>query len=141
MKDAGERADDLARRRARVMPVFAILLIAQQATFTGDARPDRIRIAAWLVLSVVLLLFLLTGGGWLKGRAVRALLNDETTRAHRARALSLGFGCTMATGIVLYAASLFTPVEGREAVHIMMTVGIAAALIAFAAAERRALRQ
>lgn len=139
MDDIGTRAEQLTRRRARAMPVFAILLITQQGAFVGHGAPDRIRIAAWLVISIVLLLFLTTGGGWTRGRAIRALMNDETTRAHRARALSLGFSCTMATGIVLYVASLFKPVAGREAVHVMMTVGIAGALIAFATAERRAL--
>lgn len=76
----------------------------------------------------------------MQSKEVRVLLNDETTRAHRARALSIGFVTRMATGIVLYALSLVTIVPGRSAVHVMMTVGIGSALIAFAVLERRAFR-
>jgi hypothetical protein len=35
---------------------------------------------------------------------------------------------------------MFTPVPGRDAIHIVTTVGLASALISFAALERRALR-
>ena len=87
----------------------------------------------------MLLLLIGTGGGWLRSSAVRALMNDETTRAHRTRALALAFWNTMATGLVLYLLSLVKAFDPRDAIHVMMTVGIATALLSFGTLERRAL--
>jgi hypothetical protein len=141
-----ETADRLTRRRARTLPVLAIIFISQQASYFagevegGDRPVDHVKIGAWLVLSVLLLLALTTGGFWFRSREVRNLMNDEVTRANRAEALRIGFLVSMAGGIGLYVVSLFESVAGREAIHIMMTMGIAAALLRFGILERRALR-
>jgi hypothetical protein len=141
-----ETADRLSRRRARMLPWLALIFVSQQASFVvqqleeGTRAVNRVNIAAWLVLSVVLLLALATGGFWLKPAKVRALMNDEVTRLHRAEALVLGFLATMAAAILLYLVSLFEPLGGREAIHMLMTVGIASALLRFGMLERRAHR-
>lgn len=138
------QAERLSRRRARMLPVVALIFLAQQATyFSGDrgARAtDHVHIAAWLVLSAILLLVLATGGGWIYPRAVRELANDEVTRAHRAAAFAFGFFASMVSCIGLYALDLFEPLSGRDAIHLIMTIGIAAALLRFAMLERRALK-
>ena len=128
-----------------MLPVLAILFLGQQATyfngsFQGDRTVDHVHIAAWLVMSVVLLLALTTGGGWIYPKRVRELANDESTRAHRADAFHWGFIAAMAACILLYAVSLFEAVGGREAVHVVMTIGIATALVRFGLLERRANR-
>jgi hypothetical protein len=141
-----EAADRLSRRRARMLPMLAIVFLLQQAAYfgdrfaDGDRTVDRVKIAAWLVLSVVLLLALATGGFWFKPKAVRALMDDEVTRANRADAFRIGFLVTMAAAIALYFVSLFEPVGGRDAIHILMTIGIAAALLRFGYLERHALK-
>lgn len=147
MKQTGDaaKAEQLSQRRARALPVLAILFLSQQATFFsgtyGRDRPvDRIHIAAWLVLSVVLLLAMATGGGWIYSKSVRQLANDETTRAHRDIAFRTGFLASMAGCIALYVATLFEALDGRDAVHVIMTIGIAAALMRFGMLERRANR-
>lgn len=144
MTDA-DLAERLTRRRARVMFVLAVLFMTQQASYftntpmgTGTVAP--LKIAAWLVMSTLLLVGFATGGGWTRSPEVRALMNDETTRAHRATATTIGFYNAMATGIVIYGLAMIKPVFGRDAVHVMMTVGIASALVAFAGLERAALR-
>lgn len=141
-----EMADLLSRKRARILFVLGIVFIAQQATYFSDVHDlsrtvDHVKIAAWLVLSIVLLVLLATGGAWFRSPEVRALLNDETTQEHRRRAYMYGFWAAMGTTIGLYAVDMFEPVSGREAVHIIMTVAIATALLNFAALERRALRE
>jgi hypothetical protein len=141
-----DTADRLSRRRARILPWLAIIFITQQASFVvqrleeGTRAVNRVNIAAWLVLSVVLLLALATGGFWLKSAKLRALMNDEVTRIHRAEGFRVGFLATMTAAILLYVASLFEPLDGREAIHILMTVGIATALLRFGFLERRAHR-
>jgi hypothetical protein len=137
-----ETADHLTRRRTRVLPVLALLFVSQQGVYlsgTPGSTVSTIKIGAWFVMTAVLLLLLATGGGIFRSRAVRALMNDETTRAHRNRALAFGFWTTMATGLLLYVLSVFEMFDPRAAVHIMMTVGIASALLSFAAMERKAL--
>lgn len=144
--DEIERADRLSRRRARMLPVLAVIFIAQQASYfsgrveDGARSVDHVKIAAWLVLSTVLLLALTTGGFWLQPRQMRRLLNDEVTRANRTEALRTGFIATMVGAIALYFLGMFEPVGGREAIHLLMTIGIAAALLRFGYLERRAHR-
>jgi hypothetical protein len=140
-----ETADRLTRRRARMLPFLALIFVTQQISYfvEADARVrmvDHVKVGAWLLLSVVLLLALATGGFWLKPRNVRALMDDEVTRANRAEAFRIGFLITMAAGIALYFLDQFAPMSGRETIHILVTVGIATALIVFGALERRALR-
>jgi hypothetical protein len=137
------KAERLSERRARMLPVLLIIFVSQQVIHfsrSTDGAVNRIHIAAWLVMSVVMILFLLTGGGWLHSERVRDLANDESTRAHRDDALRLGFLMSMAAGVALYVVTMFEPVSGRDAIHGMMTIGIAAALIRMAILERRAHR-
>jgi len=140
-----DTADRLTRRRARMLPFLAIIFLSQQVVYFVDRNPpvrtvDHVKVGAWLVLSVVLLLALATGGFWLKPRNVRALMDDDVTRANRAEAFRIGFLVTMSAGIGLYFLDQLAPMSGREAVHILVTIGIATALIVFGMLERRALR-
>ena len=93
------------------------------------------------MLSIVLLLVLATGGAWLQPKSVRALMDDEVTRANRAEAFRLGFLATMIAAILLYVVTLFEPVAGRDAIHILIVDRPSSrALIRFGMLERRALR-
>jgi hypothetical protein len=141
-----ETAERLGRKRARLLPLFAILFLTQQASyFSGPnvdtGRPvDHIRIAAWLVMSIVLLLVFATGGGWFRSREVRALMNDEATQVHRNDAFRFGFFAAMIACVGLYVLDLFEPLGGRDVIHVVMSCGIGAALIRFGMLERRAYR-
>jgi hypothetical protein len=129
-----------------MLPVLAVVFIAQQASYfsaiieDGARTVDNVRIGAWLILSILLLLALMTGGFWFRPKPVRDLLNDEVTRANRLDGLRVGFVATMAAGIAMYLITMFEPVTGRDSIHLMMTVGIAAALLRFGQLERRAHR-
>lgn len=142
--DDARKAEELSRRRARMLPVLAVLFVGQQASyFTGGGAPadgsrGTVHIAAWFVLSIVILVALLTGGGWIYSRNVRRLANDEATRAHRDRAFRIGFVSSMLACMVLYLVTLFLPLTGRDAVHVVLTVGILVTLMCFGFLERRA---
>jgi hypothetical protein len=137
-----QEADRLSRRRARLLPMLAIIYVAQQASFfaspIGDRTVDHFKIGAWVVLSAVLLAALVTGGFWMRRPELRAMLNDESSRAHRADALGTGFVVAMATGILLYVLNTFSPMTSREVIHLVVSFGIAAALVRFGFLERRA---
>jgi hypothetical protein len=138
-----ERADHLGRRRARMLPALAAVFLSQQAIFFsqmsgGEHAVERVKISAWLVLSIVLLAAMATKGFWLEPRAVRDLIDDENTRANRNEAMRWGFMFAMGVGIAIYVLTMFEAVTGREAVHFIMTAGIAAALFRWGILERRA---
>ena len=140
-----EEAEILNRRRARMLPALALIFLAQQASYLGIPEQsgravDHLKIGAWFVLSIVLLAGLATGGGWFRSRAVRELLNDEGTQAHRRSGYVYGFWAAMGTALGLYLVEMFEPVSGREAVYLIVTVALATALLNFGMLERRALR-
>ena len=143
-RSVSERADFLSRRRARFLPFLAVIYIAQQASFiTMRAGPahravDQLKISAWLVLSAVLLAALATKGFWLQPREVRALVDDEGTRSNRSDAMRFGFIFAMLTCIAVYFITMFEPVNGRDAVHVVMSDGIGAALLRWGWLERAA---
>ena len=140
-----EEAERLSRKRARVLPALAVIFLAQQASYLNmpaqSGRPvDQVKISAWLLLSIVLLVGLATNGAWFRARAVRELINDESTRAHRQAGFVYGFWGAMVSALALYVVNMFELVSGRDAIHVIVSIGIAAALIRFGTLERRALR-
>ena len=144
-RTASETAETLNWRRARALPALAVIFLAQQASYLNmPAQPERpvdhIKIGAWLLLSIVLLVGLATNGAWFRPREVRELINDESTRAHRQAGLAYGFWAAMAAALLLYAINMFELVSGRDAIHVIVSIGIAAALIRFGMLERRALK-
>lgn len=148
MTDASiaQRAEKMSKRRSRMLPVVAVLYLGQQFSYFSATHAeamrtvDHVRVSAWIALSAVLLMMIVTGGGWIYPKAVRDLANDEGTRANRLEGIQAGFVVAMLAGIGLYFVSLFEPLAGREAVHIIMSLGLAAALIRFGMLERRAHR-
>ncbi|HYJ30148.1 MAG TPA: hypothetical protein VEW25_07400 [Allosphingosinicella sp.] len=141
-----EMADRLSRRRSRVIPLLALLFISGQAMYFGNvvAEPmrnvDAVRIGAWLVWALALLLLLATGGGLFRSKSVRALMEDDVTVENRRRGIAFGFWTAMLTAVALYPLSMVEDLSAREAIHIILTFGIGAALLRFAVLERRALR-
>jgi hypothetical protein len=141
-----EKADFLSRRRARMLPALAIIFLSQQASFfsqmsgSGHVSAEKAKISAWLVLSVVLLFGLATKGFWLERKEVRDLIDDENTRANRNEAMRWGFLFAMGSAIAVYILTMVELVTGREAIHIVMSFGIAAALLRWGMLERRAHR-
>lgn len=138
-----EAADRIGKRRARIFFLQGLLFLMWQANFfsslpAGPMRTvDHFKISAWFVWVLALLLLLATGGTLLRRPALRVLLNDELTRQHRTTAYVWGFWAAMGAGVALYVVNLFEPVSGREAIHVVLSLAIAAAILTFARLERR----
>ena len=127
-----------------MLPVLAIIFLSQQVTYFSTVREYEhvatVKISAWLVLSIVLLAALVTKGFWLQPKELRDLLDDENTRANRNDAIRWGFIIAMATAIGIETLTMFDTVKAREAIHIIMSSGLAVALIRWGYLERRAHR-
>jgi hypothetical protein len=83
---------------------------------------------------------LATKGFWLEPKEVRDLIDDENTRANRNESMRWGFLFAMGSAIAVYVLTMFEVVTGREAVHIVLSFGIAAALLRWGVLEKRAYR-
>ena len=141
-----EQAEQLSRRRARMLPFLAVIYLIQQASFFAatPADPERwvdyVEISAWVVLSLVLLAALTTKGFWWYRKEVRDMIDDEGTRAHRVAALGWGYVVAILSAVTLFIVSIFEPVSAREAIHVIVSLGIGAAITRFAVLERGAYR-
>lgn len=137
-------AERLTRRRARVVTVFALFFLFSMITSLDTdvpvSRPETFKLAAWLVWAAALLFLLMTGGGLFRTRAVRQLLNDESTNENRRSALVTGFWASVLSAFALYGISLFEPITAREAIRLMLSAAVAASLLKFGSLERRSLR-
>ena len=136
-----EEAERLSRRRVSMLIAMTTLLTVQQAAFYAQTSAERavdyVRLGAWVLLVGALLAALLTGGFWLKPRAIRALMDDEVTLANRASAVKLAFAASMGMGIVLFVLAPPLALSAREAIHLIVSTGIVVGIFRFGLLERR----
>jgi hypothetical protein len=136
-----DTADQLGRKRARMLPMLALFFVIQQTAYfsnpPGERGVDHVRIGAWVMMTSVILLILQTGGSWFRSPAVRAVLDDEPTRANRASAFHWGFVATVLAGMTMYSILGVAPMTAREAIHLVVSAGIVVALLRFGFLERR----
>jgi protein-S-isoprenylcysteine O-methyltransferase Ste14 len=136
-------ADHLTRRRARVATVSAVLFMASMATSfnaeDGNSRPQLFHMAALMVWALMLVMLLAVGGGLRRSRSVRALMNDESTRANRRDAMAAGFWAAVFAGFGLYGFNLLVPLTAGEAIRLIITATVATALFQFGKRERESL--
>jgi ABC-type Fe3+ transport system permease subunit len=127
-----------------MLPMLAMLYFIQQTTYfrsTANPHPravDHLWVSAWVVLSLIILAALVTKGFWLQPKEVRDLIDDESSRANRLEGLRMGFIFAVLTAIALYFVDQFSPMTAREAIHLILSVGLGAALLRFGLLERRA---
>jgi hypothetical protein len=94
----------------------------------------------WSINVVVLLLCLATGGGILNDREIRALVNDEVSRANYRTSAIAGFWVAMISALLLYLIPAFAAIGGQDAIYIVVTLSVAIASLLFAYLELRAHR-
>lgn len=141
MRTAIDHAEAVSRRRARFMPFLAVLLLAQQSAFWGwDGRAVTIvQMGVWIVMVVAMVWILLTGGGFRVPRDVKALADDEVTQANRAIAIRRGFLAAILAGILVFVVSPFEPITAQRAAHLIVSIGLAVALLSFGILENKSL--
>jgi ABC-type Fe3+ transport system permease subunit len=126
--------------------VLVIIYFSQQASFLSALSSDRhheadhVKIAAWVTLSLVLLLGVATKGFWLERKEVRDLIDDEVTRSNRTDAMRLGFLFACGGALAAYFIALLEPLSVGEASQLVLSLGLGAALVRFGMLEHRAHR-
>jgi hypothetical protein len=104
-KEAVELADRASRGQAFLWAGLAVIFLALQlvaSPWFGSPSAHAAKSWSWLLLTLLILANLATGGGLGLSRRIRALLNDAVAAAHRARALEGGFWAAIAVALGLY---------------------------------------
>ncbi|MBX3479142.1 MAG: hypothetical protein KF842_01990 [Caulobacter sp.] len=143
-----EIAEKLQARRVRIMRVQAVLFVAWQAAFINNLRGlhsplrtvDHLQLSGFAVWAAALMMLLATGGGWWRSRAVREILDDEVTRAHRASALAWGYWTLALSALGLYLAAQLVTIPAFESAHGLLTLGVLVPTLRFVFLERRSER-
>ena len=139
-----EVADRAGRKRARLIMASAGLFVITQAVSFGPghsaSRPESVRLVAWVVWAIVLLLLLAGVGGWAQPPGVRAMLNDELTRENRRASMVIGFWAAIGMAAFSWGLAITGQVSATEVPRLVITFALATALFSFAFAERRAHR-
>ena len=145
-KSPVEIADQVSRRRAIAVAlaagVFLIIQVVTRPVFNNDPETAAhlSRVVMWAVNAAALLLLLFTGGGLVQKKEIRALVNDEVTRAHYKSAVGVGFWLSMIIAMGLYAFAGDSSFTAREAIYLIVTPSVCVALLAFSWLELRAHR-
>ena len=145
MQSPVEIADKVSRKRAFAVAiaagVFLMIQIVTRPVFNSEPDTAHLsRLIMWALNAAALLLLLYTGGGLMQKREIRALVNDEITRANSRSAVSVGYWIAMSIAMGLYALAGYRDLTAREAIYLIVTPSVGIALIAFSWLELRAHR-
>lgn len=136
---AVDTADTYSRKRAALL----VVAVAAFVVIHGILRPffytgSRDGIDWWAITVAVLLGVLATGGGLLNARQIRALVHDDVSRSHTRTASSIGYWVAMIAAMTVYLVPITRVQTGREAIYVVVTSSLVAALLAFSYLEFRA---
>jgi hypothetical protein len=151
-----KRTDELQRNRSRVLWLFPlqILLFApaiiKETQHILDGGADRllglprgiattgylVMMAIGLLTMMVTTLMVLIGAGYPK--AIRPVMDDELSRAQRAKAIASGFVASFVGGLIALAAGLIQPRWAVLALPFVIMGSLAVAAVHFAILDRQA---
>lgn len=142
---ASEIAERVSRRRGRMLMFQGLLFILWQGSFyawgaaaDGPRLVDHVKVSAWAVWILALLVLMATGGGWFRSREVRRLINDEVSVDNRRRGQQAGFFASVLGGLGVYAVNQYVePVSALDAIHATLSIGIGVAILCYGMLERR----
>lgn len=134
-----ERADRMSRGGVYIKALAAAVLLLNVYLQYGEAEYSAAgpRGATWLFLIGLWMVVLWTGGGFLLGKRLRSLLNDELSLQNRSRSLALGFYVALALAMAVYVANWYVPVPTGDAMKIVSAGALSGALLCYAWLEWR----
>ncbi len=139
---------ELASRRRRIllMVMASAFLVWQvpgmdffeRLAGAGGSTASSVAVAGFAVWAIALVALLASGKGflWSASKQMRYVLEDELVKANRSTAFLIGYLVTLAAAVLMFAVSLYWPVSGTEAAHLIMVLGVVAPMYAFALLDR-----
>ncbi len=144
MADGLERAS-LARRVVLMVMASAFLVwqVPHMDMFerlAGDSHGVARSLSTFGFLVWIAALVALLYSGRLLARRLsseaRAALEDELVAWNRGRAFTIGYAVALIAAAVMFAISLYQPVSGADAAHVVLVAAVVAPMYAFAVLER-----
>ncbi|MBB3035475.1 hypothetical protein [Alteriqipengyuania lutimaris] len=132
-----ERADELSRNRAYMAPFIGLLILAVRQVVLANWDWEAVtwwQGAIWFVLVGFAAATLFWGGMWFP-KHLREIGDDEVTRANRAKAVTRGFLAALFVAMLVFVVAPFEPLSAQEAAHLIVSVGLAGALLSFGLLE------
>jgi hypothetical protein len=154
--DCRKTTDEMQRGRSRQLWAYPIIIVClapqiimatQYALDRGGPRPLGLprgvaTISYFLVLAICLLTTVIATGMMLMGagypKTIRPVMDDELSRAYRAKAIASGFLASLVGGIAAFGAGLIEPRWAVLGLPFVITGSLAVAAVHFALLERRA---
>lgn len=127
-----DRAERLAGQRSVAAMAMGVVLIVTQGQRTAQGRAGLI---SWALTALITAVFLVWASGMFRAGALQRILNDESSQLSRRRAIAIGFCNMIATALVCHALTFVKDYGARDAIQIIMTVGMSSALISFSGLE------
>ncbi|MEO8500615.1 MAG: hypothetical protein ABI565_06850, partial [Vicinamibacteria bacterium] len=117
-----------------------IQVVARPFFLSGTDAAVLSRLTMWAINAAALLLMLATGGGLVRRKEIRTLVNDEVSRSNYKTAVNVGYWIAMTFAMGLYVVAGDRGITAREAIYIIVTPSIGIALLAYSYLELRAHR-
>lgn len=138
-------AERLAGRSNRILWSSVVAFICWQGAYlVVFQRPESaMRAVDWVVTAgllawaAALLTLLATGGGLFAKPEVRAILDDELARSHRAVAYRNAFWMMLAVAFAGYVAAQLMIVSARDLAHVVLSAGVIVAALTVARLNRQ----
>ncbi len=143
MTDSVATAERMTWWRMHLACLLGIVMVTQGGRVADMQiiHPNKdATVISWVTWIVVLIFFAMFASGLWQGARLRTLLNDEGSRANRQIAVRTGFWAMLAVSVGCYVASHYIAMETRPTLHVVVAMGVGAALLTFSRLERRALR-
>ena len=137
MTDRIDRADEISRNRAHMAPFIGLLVLFVPQVMLANWNWEAVtwwQAAIWFVLVAFAAGTLFWGGMWFP-KDLRAIGEDEVTRANRSKAVTRGFLAALFVAMLVFVVSPFEPISAQEAAHLIVSVGLVCALLSFGIAE------
>ncbi|WP_019834513.1 hypothetical protein [Sphingomonas sp. PR090111-T3T-6A] len=134
-----DTAERLSRARTLLFYLSAALFLVVP-WFDSPADGSMSFAIVWVAWAILLLAGIAGMGGWFMPRGARRLMEDEGTRANRARSMAIGYFAAIAAALTLSVLVRLVAIDMQTVIRAIVTAGIAAALISFAALERTSMQ-
>lgn len=141
-----ENTENLSRQRALILMFLASTYLVWQVPsmdWIADAHSgsrglaDNIADAGQILWALALLVLVVRGKRMFKrlSSSAQAVLEDDLVKAHRSKAIKIGYLILMAAILGLFLMTRFIPMTGSDMSRLIMTIGVATPLYTFAFLE------
>ena len=136
MVNHDEDAERIEKKTDRILKMSGLMFLTWQISYFTifNQQADHLRTVdivarvGYLAWASALLMLVATGGGWYGSAEVRAILDDELARAHRADAYRNAFWAVIAVSLIAYVATHVIDVPAQVLAHVVLSAGVLVAV-------------